>query len=280
MMRMFTTEDDSTPVNILIEWAPRRENGATETDPDVAPSEYNLLFLAQRRMSLLPIKPEASERYIVKKYVEGRRKPIPEPVYGMAYGACLMSERVKKIFDLFNCPRVEYIPVTLYSVGRKSELRESGPQGIKADEPYWIMNCYNNHDIVNKQKSVTGWYRPTQAVVDASQGRFSADDPPKLSNPQRIVLTHVPTDAMFGIVGLPDRRFVSEAFFDALVRSGLITKEWMMPFKRYALNADEQGYGGFYKSEDPRARAPLLLNGRTLYWGDLTVPMDFTRPAF
>jgi hypothetical protein len=141
------------------------------------------LFLAQRRMSLLPIKPEASERYIVKKYVEGRRKPIPGPVYGMTYGACLMSERVKRILDSFNCSRVEYIPTTLYLVSRERELRKNGPQGVRIDEPYWIMDCYNSYDIVDKQKSVTGWYRPTQAVVDTSQGRFSADDPLQLCRP-------------------------------------------------------------------------------------------------
>ncbi|NWK94362.1 hypothetical protein DM806_01405 [Sphingobium lactosutens] len=273
-------------IDTLIQFnPPRAEAGSVYTHP-IDDEAYSPRISASRRMSLLPIAPDLPDHlYAMLRY--SKKYPL-EPVIEQGGSGCfLISDTIKGVLDELQSPRIEYIPVTAYRCKRVD--RDGFPHGFgeEIDEPYWLMNCINNYDVIDRERTVGSWFYPDERQLsrDKEGYYFSPDDPPRLVGPKRLVLKEYPRDAMFGLVGLPDVRFVSEEFFDRLMASGLFTRgtgrfgTWG-PFRRFYMNASQRGLGGYgYGGRPLDEIVPFRLNGRTLYWGDFTHdPLSFGPP--
>lgn len=258
-------------IDVLIEWKPK--GGGFHIEPAPGETEvFNLGTLLSRFRSMHPMKPDAAKRYIAKIYETGTK---PDLVYAMGYGACLVADRIKKIFDDFDCSKLEFIPVNAFKVGNENQSLEPGIRGKKIDEQYWIMNCFDFYDVINPEQSVGKWQHHRPYDLENSPHYYGLNDPAELFNPENIALSSVPNDAIFAIVGLSRKRFVSEALFERFYVSGLFDQRWELPFRLFNLVAAEQGLGGNARSIPEQERRPHLLNGRTLYWGNLRQPLDF-----
>jgi hypothetical protein len=273
-------------IDTLIQFdPPRAEAGTVYTQP-IDDEAYRPKIWASRRMSLLPIAPDLPDRlYAMLRY--SKKYPV-EPVMQQGGSGCfLISDTIKRILDDLQSPRIEYIPVTAYRCQRVD--RDGFPHGFgeKIDEPYWLMNCINNYDVIDRERTVGTWIYPSERALsrDKEGYHYSADDPPRLAGIERLVLKDYPRDAMYGLVSLPFERFVSEEFFDRLMTSGLFTRGTGRfgtsgPFKRFYMNAAQLGLGGYRYGGRPLDEiVPFRLNGRTLYWGDFTHhPLSFGLP--
>lgn len=269
-------------IDTLIQFdPPRSEAGVVYTQP-IDDKAYLPKLQASRRMSLMPIAPDLPD-HLYAKLRYSKKYPL-EPVMQQGGSGCfLISDTIKRILDELQSPRIEYIPVTAYRCQRVD--RDGFPHGFgeQIDEPYWLMNCINNYDVIDRERTAGSWFYPDERQLsrDKEGYYYSADDPPRLVGSERLVLKEYPRDAMFGLVGLPDVRFVSEVFFDRLMTSGLFTRgtgrfgTWG-PFCRFYMNASQQGLGGYREGTSPDELVPFRLNGRTLYWGDFTHdPLNF-----
>jgi hypothetical protein len=167
--------------------------------------------------------------------------------------------------------------VDAFKVASENQSLKPGVQGKQIDEQYWLMNCYNFYDVIDPELSIGTWQMHRPYDLEKSPQYYGPSDPAELFDPKCIALSSVPKDALFAIVGLSRQRFVSEAVFECFWESNLFDQRWELPFRLFNLVAAEQGAGGSARSIPVQERRPNLLNGRTVYWGNLLQPLDFPR---
>lgn len=246
-------------------------------------------------------RPEIAKKYIPRElyYQAGRRLStlsfksiLPDHLYAVAEdsprnarpllhcykvnGYYLISDTFRKIIDSFDCPHLEYVPVTLHKAKGRDRDGVFKAFGAVVKEPYWYLNILNIHDAIDREKTVGRWYVPDEFALSEYPEVYAAGDPPKLMpDYERLVLSYIPQDPLFGLTNIPQTRFVSSAFWEKAINAGIWGKYDVdsgyrtTPFGPFKLDRTDKRSP---IESSPDMVAPYRANG------DLIIPRNFNHP--
>jgi hypothetical protein len=138
--------------------------------------------------------------------------------------AMLVSDRARKIIEMFQTRHIEYIPLiiecyppepeVLAEVDYRPDLRR-----IRSDPgEYWMVNCFEFQDIIDKRKSVCDWYKVIRNTFDPPVADpWNVAEPIDAFKIQNLVINALDPDThLFGLIGLYGSWFISYRLYSAL----------------------------------------------------------------
>lgn len=202
-----------------------------------------------------PIPPEMRPERFLLLAGEKKVERLGDASGGFGQGFTLVTTRWRELLEEVGQTHVEYVPYTVELQDPKTRSRVLAGGGNRIEDDFWGMHHWQRLDIIDRRRSDADFEPKSEYTRQKFDKMFgSTDYPDTMAAYRRLVLSVPQVDIpVFGVQGLPGRRFVSPAFERVLRERGLrvllrryfldLEREWALSAAGYTFKTPTRAYG-------------------------------------